>query len=57
MRWEPKRKMTHFIWKILKHFPEEVVVNLEFKGGVRSLLDTRYYLEAGTAGLFEGPDS
>lgn len=30
--WEPWRKMTHFTWKILKHFSEEVLVNLEFKG-------------------------
>lgn len=53
-RWEPRRKVTHFIWKMLEPFPEEVVVNLEFGGGARGLLDKRYHLEAGKAGLFKG---
>lgn len=49
--------MTHFIWKMLEPFPEEVVVNLEFGGGARGLLDKRYHLEAGKAGLFKGPEA
>ena len=52
-----QQRVTHFIWKVLKCFSEEVVVNLEFKGWVRSLLGWRYPLGAGRAGLFEDPEA
>lgn len=46
--------MIYFVWKILKYFLEELVVNLDFKGWVVNVLGKRYYLEFRIVGLFEG---